>query len=830
MAGNLKGLTIELGGDTTKLGKALEDVDKKSRNLSSELGQVNKLLKLDPGNADLLAQKQEILTEAIANTSKKLDTLKEAERQVQEQFRRGEASEEQVRALQREIIATTQKLGQYESAARETAQALDKLGDEGEDGIKDTGDAAEDAAKDLRDMADAADEVEDGLDTAGVAAGTFLGNLATNALSSTVDFLKGCAEAAMEYRTEMGKLDVAFENSGFTAETAHNAYQELVGIMGETDTAVEAANHLAKLTDNEQDLASWTGDILPGVFATFGDSLPLEGLTEAANETAKVGQVTGPLADAINWATAEADDWNKALSGNAKAQKAFQDATKEGASAEDAFNAALGACSTEQERQSLITQSLSSIYGDASSAYKETNADIIAANKANDALTASMAAAGTAVMPLITAVKEIATALLNAAVPALNALMDNLPIVGVVAGGVAASIIAFKVAALAATAATEGMTLAQKAAAAAQAALNVVMSANPIGLVILAITALVAAFMALWKNSEAFREFWKKLWEGIKTVALGVADAFKALPGKIYNAIKGAVTKVKQWGEDLVKTAKTKATEMKDKVVSTLKELPGKIWTAIKDAVVKVAKWGLDMQNKAKTAALNLVTGVINALKALPGKIWSAIKGAITNVTKWGSDMVSKAKSAMGKVVSGVVSTLSQLPKKVLSIGANLVTGLWNGINNKLQWLKNKIAGFTKSVLNGIKSFFGVHSPSTETAWIGEMLDQGLAKGVLDNVNAPIKAMRSVSSDVLGAATGDLDGLAVERSLQRSASPVAASAAIGGDLGVKLDKILTAIERGQILTIDGDALVGATAAKMDSKLGQRRALAARGAV
>ena len=324
MAGNLKGLTIELGGDTTKLGKALEDVNKKSRSLSSELGQVNKLLKLDPGNADLLAQKQEILAEAVANTSKKLDTLKEAERQVQEQFQRGEASEEQVRALQREIIATTQKLGQYEDAARETAEALDKLGNEGEDGIKDAGKAADQAADDLDDMADAARDAGDGLDTAGVAAGTFLGNLAHDVLSSAVDFLKGCAEAAMEYRTEMGKLDVAFTNSGFSSEAATGAYRELVGVLGETDQSVEAANHLAKLTDNEKALATWTGDILPGVFATFGDSLPIEGLTEAANETAKVGQVTGPLADAINWATAEADDWSRALSGNSKAQAAFE--------------------------------------------------------------------------------------------------------------------------------------------------------------------------------------------------------------------------------------------------------------------------------------------------------------------------------------------------------------------------------------------------------------------------------------------------------------------------------------------------------------------------
>ena len=94
MASNtIKGLTVEIGGDTTKLGKALEDVNKKGRDLSSELGQINKLLKLDPGNTELLAQKQKVLAEAIANTSTKLDTLKEAEKQVQKQFERGEVSE-----------------------------------------------------------------------------------------------------------------------------------------------------------------------------------------------------------------------------------------------------------------------------------------------------------------------------------------------------------------------------------------------------------------------------------------------------------------------------------------------------------------------------------------------------------------------------------------------------------------------------------------------------------------------------------------------------------------------------------------------------------------
>ena len=116
---NIKGLTIEIGGDTTKLGKALDAVNKKTKSLSSELGQINKLLKLDPKNTDLLAQKQKVLAEAISNTKEKLETLKKAEKQVQEQFKRGEVSEEQVRSLQREIIATTKKLESYEKAAAE---------------------------------------------------------------------------------------------------------------------------------------------------------------------------------------------------------------------------------------------------------------------------------------------------------------------------------------------------------------------------------------------------------------------------------------------------------------------------------------------------------------------------------------------------------------------------------------------------------------------------------------------------------------------------------------------------------------------------------------
>ena len=765
MAGKnvIKGLTVEIGGDTTKLGKALENVESKSRDLSSELGQVNKLLKMDPGNADLLAQKQKILADAVDNTSRKLTTLKEAERQVQAQFERGEASEEQVRALQREIVATEKKLQGYEGAVRETAEEIENLGNKSR--------AAKNASEGLGDTLD-------NIGNVGLAA---VGGAVTAAITG----LTAAAESTREYRTEMAKLDTAFTDNGHSADSARNAYKELQGILGETEQAVETANHLAKLTDNEKDLAKWTGDILPGVFATFGASLPLEGLTEAANETAKVGQVTGPLADAINWATAESSAWEAALTGNDAALKAFKAATDEGATAEDAFNAALAECSTEQERQALITQTLSSLYGDASVAYKETNADVIAANKANEAWTESLAGVGAAVEPVLTDVKMMGAELLGKLVPVIEKLLDNLPTIAVALAGITAALVSYKIAALAATAAEKGMTLAQYAAAAAQHALNVAMNANPIGIIILAITALVAAFVYLWKNNEEFREFWINLWEKIKSTVSKVVEWFKTVPQKIYNAILGAVSRVKTWGSNLASTA--------------------------------------------KTAATNMVNGVVNFAKQLPGKIWSAIVGAVQKVAQWGTNMANKAKSAMTNLINTAVSTLKALPGKVLSIGGDLVTGLWNGISNKVAWLKSKISGFASSVLDSIKGFFGTHSPSRETEWVGDMLDQGLAEGMLKNINTPVKAMQRVAGGVLDAATG-MNGLDVERGLQtqKSAAAVAQASATSGLAG-KLDRILAAIERGQIITIDGKQLIGATADGYDNALGQRRVLAARGA-
>lgn len=125
-AGNIKGITIEIGGETTKLSKALSDVNSTSGSLQKELKEVDKLLKLDPTNTELLTQKQQLLKEAIGNTKDKLDTLKEAEKQVQEQFENGEVSEEQYRGLQREIASTEIQLNNLEAQAQDSNKELEQ--------------------------------------------------------------------------------------------------------------------------------------------------------------------------------------------------------------------------------------------------------------------------------------------------------------------------------------------------------------------------------------------------------------------------------------------------------------------------------------------------------------------------------------------------------------------------------------------------------------------------------------------------------------------------------------------------------------------------------
>lgn len=243
--------------------------------------------------------------------------------------------------------------------------------------------------------------------------------LVSGGISSVVSAAKDAALALVnlgketrEYREDIGKLKTGFKTVGFTADAATKVYKDFFSVLCEEDRSVEAVNHLAKLCDTEEQLTDWT-TICTGVWGTFGDSLPIEGLTEAANETAKTGQVTGVLADALNWGSLAQDTFGVKMKENTKANKEWNKAVAEASSAEDYFNLALEQCSTEQERQALITSTLNRGYSEAAENYRGLNGDIMAANKAQSDWTDTMARIGEIIDPIAADVQQFGADTLN---------------------------------------------------------------------------------------------------------------------------------------------------------------------------------------------------------------------------------------------------------------------------------------------------------------------------------------------------------------------------------------------------------------------------------
>jgi hypothetical protein len=383
-------------------------------------------------------------------------------------------------------------------------------------------------------------------------------------------------EGTREYRAQMGLLDSAFQASGHSSTEAKSTYSELNAVLGDTDQAVEAAQHIALIADNEKEM----NDLVAagaGIFASYGASLPLEGLFEAVNHTASLGEVQGSLADALEWSNY----------------------TVEG------FNEELAKCSTEEERQDLIMKTLKDTYGAAGEQYKETNKDVMEARKAQERLTDAMADLGAVGEPILTAIKNKVADMATAAVPHLQNfvnkvkdakkwLQDNkktvdiwkAAIVGTTAA-VASFILILKWGAI--------MSAAKKAITGVRTAillLNAAMKANIIGLIVSLVIGLVAAFVTLWKNNEGFRNFWINLWKKIQSACGSAVDWIK---GK-FNGLKDAVGKVKTWFKDMGKSISDKmesAQKAVKKVVDKIKGFfplkIGKIFSGLKIPKISVS-------------------------------------------------------------------------------------------------------------------------------------------------------------------------------------------------------------------------------------------------
>ena len=362
-------------------------------------------------------------------------------------------------------------------------------------------------------------------------------------------------EASREYRTEMGKLDTAFQVAGFSSETAKNTYSDFNALLGDSAQATEAAQMLSMLAKNEKELASWT-DICTGVYARMGDALPVEELIASSNETAKSGVLTGGLVDALIQA----------------------------GHSEEEFQKKLDACTTEQQRQDLIMSTLNGSYKKASDQYKETNKDVLEANKAQEKLTDAFAELGRIGEPILTAIKTKVAEMVSVAVPHLenfvNKVKDGVTwvqnnrdtvdkwVAVIIGAGVAIG--TFLLILNWGTIMTAAAN-AVKVVRTAILAMNAAMLANPIALIVALIAGLVAAFLYLWKNNEGFRKFWLDMWAKVKSVASSAVDKIKDK----FNDIKSALKTVKNTFGDIKDAISDKLEEAQKKVKSVIDKIKG---------------------------------------------------------------------------------------------------------------------------------------------------------------------------------------------------------------------------------------------------------------
>lgn len=846
MAGKLKGITIEIGGDATKLDQALKDPTQQSKALQSELKSVNNLLKFDPGNIDLLTQKQKILTDQIDATSDKLQILKNAQAQVEAQFKSGDIGADQYRAFQREVIATEGRLNTYQSALQETNAQLSKNASEttqtasAYDKLKATINEQEaelsslkqeyasvvleqgknsteaqqlaskmsalnaDLAKNKASMNEVeteASQLASSLNNAGNEAqdsgGGFtilkgaLADLTASAIQSAIGAIGDLigslfelSEATAEYRSMMGKLSGSANSFGYDLDYAKSKYQELYKYVGDEQMATNAVTNLMGLglaTQNVDKLAN--GAI--STWAAYGDSIPIESLTESMTETINVGKVTGTMADTINWASLSNEQWNSVLGEGTTAQKAFEKALKETGTTEDAFSAALASTSDTGERANMVAALLNTTYGESKQTYDEMNGSLLDANEAQAELTDTQAKLGQAVEPLNTAFTNLKQKALETILPVvenlaqgfqdlLNWMQENPAAMSAITAVATGLAVAFGV--LAGALAIQALL---KAVTSGFAALNAVLAANPFILIATLIAGVVAALITLWTTNEDFRNAVTEIWNSIMAVIgpiidgivnfftvtvpgaiQGMIDWFSSIPENVSNFLNNAWTTISTWATNTINKAIEVGTEFLNNIVNWFTQLPGKIADFLGNVWNNVKTWATNMINKAKEAGSQFLNNVVNFITQLPGRIANFLSTIISNVANWVSNMASKAREAGSNFLNNVINFITSLPGRIAGILSSVISNVAGWVSNMASKASQAASNFASNLISGISSLPGrvlsIGQDIVRGIWNGIsgmggwLMDQigGFAGGIVDGIKgffgigSPSKVMR----------------------------------------------------------------------------------------
>lgn len=610
-------------------------------------------------STDGLTAKLKQLDGTLSAQKKQLSALEDEYNSLTDEEKKSTA---QGQKLATAIMNQRAKVKTTEGQIDKYSEALDELTDAGVSTRKELDDLNKKMSENGNTASSVAGKIAGGL------AKGFLG-LATAVVGVGASFI-GLAESTRDYRQEMNQLEVALGKVGLSADEAYQAFNYFGSVLGDTRKAKETLLVISQLTSSEQELESWT-DTLTGIYATFGEAIPLQAMSEAIVLASKDSKATAGLAEALKWGNVNVDE----------------------------FNASLASLATEQERTAYIQETLNGIYGESAKAYNELNKDILDASTAQTDLENAMAKLGATAEPIATMLKRESAEILTAISPFVE-------LIG------------------------KGLTDAFSGCA------------------------------------DGAKEFGEGLSGIVSTALEKVSDV---LP-KIIDLVTGLVPTLIQTIAESLPSIVQAVVQGFSQILSAIGEMLPTLVPTIVDALILVAETIIDNLDKVIDAGIQIVLGLADGLlEALPrliDKIPYIIDKVVDAIVENLPKLVTAGIELIVKLAIGIVKAIPQLVSKIPMVIASIVKGLIEGIPQLVKAGADMLGGifkgfidpsvifakvkeFGESLVNGIKDFFGIHSPSRLFEdEIGKNLALGIGEGFEDEIGAVNKTMQNSLDEI----------------------------------------------------------------------------------
>ena len=718
----------ETSPEAQKLKIQIENQEAACKKTQSQLDQYNDRL------AELQAEQQQAQT-PMARLNSTIDEQEQAVADLKRQYANsivGNNPEEADR-LAREIDELSSELADNKRKMNDAERAADEL----DKSIDEAGDSASEAANGGFTVLKGA-----------------LANLISSGVQKAIDFVSGLTSEAISSADALQKFEGTMGFAGFDSSNIDAAREAVKQYADDTVYDLDTiANTTAQLAANG--IKDYTGltQAAGNLNAVAGGNADtFNSVAMVMTQTAGAGKLTtenwNQLADAIPGASGKLQEALK----NAGAYTGdFREAMSEGQITADEFNKAIMELGNDPIAVEAAT-SVSTFEG----AMGNLEATVVSGlmeiynQIGSENITGFITTISNGIQAVIPYIQEAVQWVLDNKDPIIAALA------GIAAGIAAVSAIQGIMTIVGAFQTFFGIL---KSGQGVVAAFNAVMGLNPFVLIAGAVIGLVTALVVLFNTNEDFRNKVIEIWGNIKEFMANAIDAI----GKFFTETLPAAIKV---------------------MLEWFMQLPGKIGGYLSQAWAKVSTWASNMWSKAKETGSKFLSNVIEFFSQLPGKAWEWLKNVVSKIVQWGSDLASKGKAAAKQLFDSVVNGIKSLPDRMLSIGSDLVRGLWNGISNMTDWVIGKIQGFGDSVLGGIKSFFGIESPSKVMRdQVGKMLAAGIAEGFGAEMPETLRSMQKSMGNTVDALRGSVS--------------VAANGMVGGGYAASIGGgAVTANEKG----------------------------------